>query len=297
MDAPVPSALEDYVKIEKIGEGSYGVVFKGRHKKRGDIVAMKKVKIDAEEEGIPATSIREISMLRDIQHPNIVQLKDVLMSDLKLYLVFEFLTMDLARFMKINQTGLDPRMVKSYTHQILQGMMYCHQRRVMHRDLKPANLLLDNNGVIKIADFGCARAFGVPLNFVTHDVVTLWYRAPEILLGSPDYASPIDTWSIGTIFAEMINGKPLFPGDSEIDQLFRVFKVLGTPSEQTWPSVTTLPNFQNCFPCWTSNSLGQQMSPNCDPKALDLLQHFLQLDPNKRISAKTALLHSYFSSL
>ena len=120
MDAPVPSALEDYVKIEKIGEGSYGVVFKGRHKKRGDIVAMKKVKIDAEEEGIPATSIREISMLRDIQHPNIVQLKDVLMSDLKLYLVFEFLTMDLARFMKIKQTGLDPRMVKSYTHQILQ---------------------------------------------------------------------------------------------------------------------------------------------------------------------------------
>ena len=120
INSPVPSSLDDYVKIEKIGEGSYGVVFKGRHKKRGDIVAMKKVKIDAEDEGIPATSVREISMLRDIQHQNIVQLKDILMSDLKLYLVFEFLTMDLARFMKINQTGLDPRMVKSYTHQILQ---------------------------------------------------------------------------------------------------------------------------------------------------------------------------------
>ena len=120
INSPVPSSLDDYVKIEKIGEGSYGVVFKGRHKKRGDIVAMKKVKIDAEEEGIPATSVREISMLRDIQHQNIVQLKDILMSDLKLYLVFEFLTKDLARFMKMNQTGLDPRMVKSYTHQILQ---------------------------------------------------------------------------------------------------------------------------------------------------------------------------------
>ena len=120
INSPVPSSLDDYVKIEKIGEGSYGVVFKGRHKKRGDIVAMKKVKIDAEDEGIPATSVREISMLRDIQHQNIVQLKDILMSDLKLYLVFEFLTMDLARFMKINQTGLDPRTVKSYTYQILQ---------------------------------------------------------------------------------------------------------------------------------------------------------------------------------
>ena len=120
INSPVPSSLDDYVKIEKIGEGSYGVVFKGRHKKRGDIVAMKKVKIDAEDEGIPATSVREISMLRDIQHQNIVQLKDILMSDLKLYLVFEFLTMDLARFMKMNETGLDSRMVKSYTHQILQ---------------------------------------------------------------------------------------------------------------------------------------------------------------------------------
>ena len=122
INSPVPSSLDDYVKIEKIGEGSYGVVFKGRHKKRGDIVAMKKVKIDAEEEGIPATSVREISMLRDIQHQNIVQLKDILMSDLKLYLVFEFLTMDLARFMKINETGLDPVMVKSYSHQILQAL-------------------------------------------------------------------------------------------------------------------------------------------------------------------------------
>ena len=120
INSPVPSSLDDYVKIEKIGEGSYGVVFKGRHKMRGDIVAMKKVKIDAEDEGIPATSVREISMLRDIQHQNIVQLKDILMSDLKLYLVFEFLTMDLARFMKMNETGLDSRMVKSYTHQILQ---------------------------------------------------------------------------------------------------------------------------------------------------------------------------------
>jgi len=291
--------MEDFVKIEKIGEGTYGVVFKGKNKKTGEIVAMKKIRLDSEDEGVPSTAIREISLLKELQHPNIVGLMDVLMQEAKLYLVFEFLTMDLKKYMDtaIPKGGkMDPHLVKSYTYQIFQGMLFCHQRRVLHRDLKPANLLIDKNGVIKLADFGLARAFGIPVRVYTHEVVTLWYRAPEILLGSQKYSCPIDIWSLGTIFAEMINKKPLFQGDSEIDQLFRIFRVLTTPTEDTWPGVTTLPDFKPSFPNWNSNNLDNTMK-DCCPKALDLLEKCLVYDPSKRISAKAALQHEYFSDL
>ena len=116
-------------------------------------------------------------------------------------------------------------------------MLFCHQRRVLHRDLKPQNLLIDKSGAIKLADFGLARAFGIPVRVYTHEVVTLWYRAPEILLGSNKYSCPVDIWSIGCIFAEMANKRPLFQGDSEIDQLFRIFRVLRTPNEEIWPGI------------------------------------------------------------
>ena len=165
--------------------------------------------------------------MKELQHPNIVLLSDVLMQEAKLYLIFEFLTMDLKKYMDTNvpkDGQMDPKLMKSYTYQLLQGLLFCHQRRVLHRDLKPANLLIDKNGVIKLADFGLARAFGIPVRVYTHEVVTLWYRAPEILLGSQKYSCPIDIWSLGTIFAEMLNKKPLFQGDSEIDQLFRIFR-------------------------------------------------------------------------
>jgi cyclin-dependent kinase 1 len=152
--------LEDFHKIEKIGEGTYGVVFKGRNKKTNEIVAMKKIRLESEDEGVPSTAIREISLLKELQHPNIVSLKDVLMQEAKLYLIFEFLTMDLKKYMDTNvpkDGQMDAVLVKSYTYQLLQGLLFCHQRRVLHRDLKPQNLLIDKNGAIKIADFGLAR--------------------------------------------------------------------------------------------------------------------------------------------
>ncbi len=209
----VPARLDDFVKIEKIGEGTYGVVFKGRNKKTGEIVAMKKIRLESEEEGVPSTAIREISLLRELQHPNIVNLSDIIMQENRLYLIFEFLTMDLKKYIDSAippKEFMDPQLVKSYTYQILQGMLFCHQRRVLHRDLKPQNLLIDKNGTIKLADFGLARAFGIPVRVYTHEVVTLWYRAPEILLGSSKYSCPIDMWSIGCIMAEMATKKPLF---------------------------------------------------------------------------------------
>jgi len=291
--------LEDFVKIEKIGEGTYGVVFKGKNTKTGEIVAMKKIRLESEDEGVPSTAIREISLLKELQHPNIVCLQDVLMQEAKLYLIFEFLTMDLKKYMDTNipkDGQMDPKLTKSYTYQLLQGMLFCHQRRVLHRDMKPQNLLIDKNGCIKIADFGLARAFGIPVRVYTHEVVTLWYRAPEVLLGSPKYSCPIDIWSIGTIFAEMVNRRPLFQGDSEIDQLFRIFRVLRTPTEELWPGVTQLPDFKASFPNWATMNLKNSMK-KLEPAGLELLEAMLVYDPSKRISAKKALLHPYFDDL
>ncbi|XP_067908553.1 cyclin-dependent kinase 1 [Heterodontus francisci] len=289
--------MDEYVKIEKIGEGTYGVVYKGRHKTTQQIVAMKKIRLESEEEGVPSTAIREISLLKELQHPNIVCLQDVLMQDARLYLIFEFLSMDLKKYLDSLPTRqmMDQMLVKSYLYQITQGIAFCHSRRVLHRDLKPQNLLIDSKGVIKLADFGLARAFGVPVRVYTHEVVTLWYRAPEILLGSTRYSTPLDIWSIGTIFAEMATKRPLFHGDSEIDQLFRIFRTLGTPNNDIWPEVETLPDYKNTFPKWKAGSLSQVK--NIDVNGLDLLAKMLVYDPARRISAKEALRHPYFDDL
>lgn len=290
--------MDDYLKIEKIGEGTYGVVYKGKNKKINKSVALKKIRLESEDEGVPSTAIREISLLKELQHPNIVCLEDVLMQENKLYLVFEFLSMDLKKYMDTIPSGqyMDKMLVKSYTYQITQGILFCHQRRVLHRDLKPQNLLIDNNGVIKLADFGLARAFGIPVRVYTHEVVTLWYRAPEILLGSQRYSTPVDIWSVGCIFAEMVTKRPLFHGDSEIDQLFRIFRTLTTPTEETWPGVTSLPDYKPTFPCWKTNQL-QSCVKQLDNQGLDLLQQMLIYDPALRLSARETLNHPYFANL
>lgn len=157
-------------------------------------------------------------------------------------------------------------------HQLLQGISVCHSRRLLHRDLKPQNLLLDQKGTLKIADFGLARAYAVPIRPYTHEVVTLWYRAPEILLGAIEYSTPIDIWSIGCIFVELASKNPLFTGDSEIDQLYRIFRVLGTPNETIWPGVTSLKDYKSTFPNWGAQSLDKVVNGlNLDPAGMDLL--------------------------
>ncbi|XP_018320756.1 cyclin-dependent kinase 1 [Agrilus planipennis] len=290
--------MDAFTKIEKIGEGTYGVVYKGKHKKTGQIVAMKKIRLESEDEGVPSTAIREISLLKELRHPNIVTLEDVLMEECRLYLIFEFLSMDLKNYLDSLGKGklMDPKLVKSYLHQITNAILFCHQRRVLHRDLKPQNLLITKDGTIKVADFGLGRAFGVPVRAYTHEVVTLWYRAPEVLLGSQRYSCPIDIWSLGCIFAEMATKRPLFQGDSEIDQLFRIFRVLKTPTEKLWPGVSQLPDYKATFPNWTNYNLESQVK-NLDEAGLDLLKQMLTYDPALRISAKDMVGHHYFDKI
>ncbi|ORX36295.1 kinase-like domain-containing protein [Kockovaella imperatae] len=290
-------SLENYTKLEKVGEGTYGVVYKARDVNTGGIVALKKIRLEAEDEGVPSTSIREISLLKELsKDDNIVKLLDIVHSDAKLYLVFEFLDLDLKRYMDSigDKDGLGPTMVKKFTYQLIKGLYYCHAHRILHRDLKPQNLLINKEGNLKIADFGLARAFGIPLRTYTHEVVTLWYRAPEVLLGSRHYSTAIDMWSVGCIYAEMAMRAPLFPGDSEIDEIFRIFRLLGTPDEDVWPGVKSLPDYKATFPQWHATDLKASVK-GLDDNGLDLLAQTLIYDPAKRISAKRALQHPYFA--
>ncbi|XP_055493616.1 cyclin-dependent kinase 2-like isoform X2 [Leucoraja erinacea] len=163
--------MDNFQKVEKIGEGTYGVVYKAMNKVTGEMVALKKIRLDAEMEGVPSTAIREISLLKELNHRNIVRLLDVIHSEKKLYLVFEFLNQDLKKYMdSAPPTGLPLQLVKSYLFQLLQGVAFCHSHRVLHRDLKPQNLLINDGGAIKLADFGLARAFGVPVRTYTHEI-------------------------------------------------------------------------------------------------------------------------------
>jgi len=287
--------MEKYQKIEKIGEGTYGVVYKARNRVSGELVALKKIRLEAEDEGIPSTAIREISILKELQHPNIVRLHDVIHTDKKLTLVFEYLDQDLKKYLD-SSDGLDAHTIQSSLFQLLRGIAFCHDRRVLHRDLKPQNLLINKDGELKLADFGLARAFGIPVRSYTHEVVTLWYRAPDVLMGSRKYSTPVDLWSVGCIFGEMASSRPLFPGTSDHDQLMRIFKLLGTPNEETWPTMVDLPEYKGDFPVYDQVSLAS-VAPKLDPDGLDLLTQMLRYDPAQRISAKAAMSHPYFKDL
>jgi len=285
--------MQRFKRLEKVGEGTYGVVYKARDVKTGDTLALKKIRLDAEDEGIPSTAIREISLLKQLQHPNVVRLFDVILADQKLTLVFEYLDWDLKKYLDTHGScGLDPTTTKSFLWQLLQGISYCHESRVLHRDLKPQNLLINHDGELKLADFGLARCFGIPVRSFTHEVVTLWYRSPEVLLGSRHYSTPIDLWSVGCIFAEMASGKPLFPGKNTKNQLMKIFRVLGTPTLSDWPGMAELPEFQPNYPSFEAQSLGKSVSLN--HVGLDLLKAFFKYNPSKRISAENAVKHPYF---
>ncbi|XP_036928785.1 cyclin-dependent kinase 14 isoform X4 [Acanthopagrus latus] len=224
--SPKFGKADSYEKLEKLGEGSYATVYKGKSKVNGKLVALKVIRLQ-EEEGTPFTAIREASLLKGLKHANIVLLHDIIHTKETLTLVFEYVHTDLCQYMDKHPGGLHPDNVKLFLFQLLRGLSYIHQRYILHRDLKPQNLLISDTGELKLADFGLARAKSVPSHTYSNEVVTLWYRPPDVLLGSTDYSTCLDMWGVGCIFIEMIQGVAAFPGMKDIqDQLERIFLCL-----------------------------------------------------------------------
>ncbi|XP_015894373.3 cyclin-dependent kinase G-2 isoform X1 [Ziziphus jujuba] len=296
-------SVDEFERLNKIDEGTYGVVYRARDKKTGEIVALKKVKMEKEREGFPLTSLREINILLSFHHPSIVDVKEVVVgSNLdSIFMVMEYMEHDLKGLMETMKQPFSQSEVKCLMLQLLDGIKYLHDNWVLHRDLKTSNLLLNNRGELKICDFGLARQYGSPLKPYTHLVVTLWYRAPELLLGAKQYSTAIDMWSLGCIMAELLSKEPLFNGKTEFDQLDKIFRTLGTPNETIWPGFSKLPGVKVNFVKHQYNLLRKKFpatsftgSPVLSDSGFDLLNKLLTYDPEKRITAEAALNHEWF---
>lgn len=299
--------MENYKRTELLGQGTYGKVYKAQNLATGKVVALKKTILTVDDEGVPPTTLREVSILRSLSNPYVVCLEEVVHTESRtgpplLYLVFEFLDHDLKQFMANKYgkgVGIEAELAKHFTLQVLLGLKYCHANSVMHRDLKPQNLLVDvQSKTIKLADFGLGRVFSLPVAKYTHEVITLWYRAPEILLGTKCYSTGVDTWSVGCILAEMITGRPLFCGESELEQLLAIFRVLGTPTPTIWPSASDLRDWHD-YPQWQPQELASAVPAlkNLGEDGIQLVTDMLQLDPAKRLSAIDAIKSPYFDNI
>ena len=272
-----------YIKLSKIGEGTYGVIYKAKDVQSEKIVALKKIKLNPEIEGTPSTAIREIALLKELKHPNIIHLLDVIHTSKKLSLIFEYCETDLKKKEDeyLNKNEKLPRdLVKKYF-------------------IKPQNLLITDNDEIKICDFGLARGTGVPIQTYTNEVVTLWYRPPDILLGSKMYDNSVDLWSAGCIFGEMLLGKSLFQGKNDAEQCVEIFKIIGTPDDNILPWLKESPEWNagptgEGFTKYNKKSFKEAFPDINDENAYDILEKLLVFDPDSRASAETILQHPYF---
>eukprot|EP00545_Synedropsis_sp_CCMP1620_P007622 CAMPEP_0119004948 /NCGR_PEP_ID=MMETSP1176-20130426/1445_1 /TAXON_ID=265551 /ORGANISM="Synedropsis recta cf, Strain CCMP1620" /LENGTH=423 /DNA_ID=CAMNT_0006956709 /DNA_START=495 /DNA_END=1766 /DNA_ORIENTATION=+ len=311
-----PRELHDvdiYKKQKQVGQGTYGSVFVGAHKQTGEIVALKRINTEQEENGFPITAIREVKILKALSHDNIVNLIEIVTSKEQgggnfpknVFMVFEYLEYDLFGVLETPEIRLSQDHIKSWSKQLLSGVHYMHKNKVIHRDLKASNLLVNKKGELKIADLGLARSWNSDMKRLTNRVITLWYRPPELLLGCNDYTPKVDMWSVGCILAEMFRRSGFLRGRDEATQLELIFKTCGHPTAQDWPSVekkcklwkTFKPqDGQPVYPRRLREALKTELA---NPRwmtesALDLIDNLMILNPENRWSAEKALLADYF---
>ncbi|EAQ88968.1 hypothetical protein CHGG_05587 [Chaetomium globosum CBS 148.51] len=301
-------SVENYNKLNDIEEGAYGWVSRAKEVATGKVVALKRLKIDPRDRGgLPITGLREIQILKDCDHRNVVKLQEVVVGDdtskiENIFLVLEFLEHDLKSILEDMPEPFLASEVKTLLQQLASGVAYLHDNWILHRDLKTSNLLLNNRGQLKIADFGMARYVGDPAPKLTQLVVTLWYRAPELLLGAARYGGAVDMWSVGCIFGELLTREPLLQGRNEVDELAKIFELCGTPTDDTWPGFRRLPNARALrLPSATTMTNGRAVGsairakfPLLTAAGVGLLNGLLALDPDRRPTAKEMLAHEYF---
>lgn len=285
-----------YYKLSPLGSGTYSIVYKGTSRLTNKLVALKEIHLQRDE-GVPFTAIREVSILKELRHNNIITLHDIIYTSRTLTLVFEFVDRDLSRYMDECEHRINIHNVRIFLYQLLRALKYCHDRRIMHRDLKPQNILISLSGELKLADFGLARSKSVPTKTFTDEVVTLWYRPPDVLLGNVDYGTSIDMWGVGCIFFEMAAGVTLFASLEPRKQIETIFGIIGTPDEASWPGIRS--DLESCAIQLVSQK-GRDLAslaPRLSLVGVDLLLNFLKCNPLSRISASEAMYHAYFNSL
>ncbi|XP_043688516.1 probable serine/threonine-protein kinase At1g54610 [Telopea speciosissima] len=293
----VPRRADSFEKLDKIGQGTYSNVYRARDLDQGKIVALKKVRFDNLEPESVRFMAREIHILRRLDHPNIIKLEGLVTSRMScsLYLVFEYMEHDLAGLASYPGLKFTEQQVKCYMQQLLRGLDHCHSRGILHRDIKGSNLLIDNAGILKIADFGLASFFDPhQTQPLTSRVITLWYRPPELLLGASHYGVAVDLWSTGCILAELYAGKPIMPGRTEVEQLHKIFKLCGSPSEEYWRK-SKLPHATIFKPQQPYRRCVAELFKDFPAPALGLMETLLSIDPVDRGTAASALKSEFFT--